>query len=149
MSVAILIGFGIWLMAIFCLLMGMFMLVRVDMPVREKYIMLGLTIFSCLWCLGYGIMVMSESIGQAGLGRTIGVIGVFFFCATVVRFLAFFCKSNSKFTKAFTIVDYVWALVCVAYMTRPEAVSFVRTSYGTAYCANMDIYRGLLSPLLG
>ena len=47
MSVAILIGFGIWFMAIFCLLMGMFMLVRVDMPVREKYIMIGLTIFSC------------------------------------------------------------------------------------------------------
>lgn len=149
MSVAILIGFGIWLMAIFCLLMGMFMLVRVDMPVREKYIMLGLTIFSCLWCLGYGIMVMSESIGQAGLGRTIGVIGVFFFCATVVRFLAFFCKSNSKFTKAFTIVDYVWALVCVGCMTRPEAVSFVRTSYGTAYCANMDIYRGLAFAFIG
>ena len=46
-------------------------------------------------------------------------------------------------------MNYVWALVCVGCMTRPEAVSFVRTSYGTAYCANMDIYRGLAFAFIG
>lgn len=149
MSVAMLIGFGIWLMAIFCLLMGVFMLLKVNMSVKEKYIMLGLTIFSFLWCFGYGIMVMSESFGHARLGRTVGVIGVFFFCATVVRFLAFFCGTNSKFTRAFTIMDYIWAAACVYLMARNNAVQFVRTSYGTAFYAKMDICRAAAFAFIG
>ena len=45
MSAAMFIGFGILLMAIFCLLMGIFMLLKVNMQVSEKRIMFGLQFF--------------------------------------------------------------------------------------------------------
>lgn len=141
MSAAMFIGFGILLMAIFCLLMGIFMLLKVNMQVSEKRIMFGLTVFSYLWCSGYGIMNLSESYHHAYLGRTIGLIGVYLFCVTIVRFLAFFCGTNSRFTRMFTVVDSVWAVVCICLMARPEAVEFVKTDYGTAFYSRFDVYR--------
>lgn len=33
----------------------------------------------------------------------------------------------------FTVVDSVWAIVCIGLMASPEAVEFVKTDYGTAF----------------
>lgn len=144
LSIALFIGFGILVMAISSVVMGVFMLRRVQLERNQKKYILGMTICAYLWCSGYGIMNLAASTTNAYIGRLSGLVGVYCFVVMAQRFFAEYCGLKSLGLKILWYFDWFLAILSIYLMSRPQEASFVRTQYGTTFYASDSIWRKLV-----
>lgn len=141
MTLSSIIGQSLLFMAIMSLVMGLFMTKYVNMPKKEKRVLLIVSFFAFLWCGGYGVMNQSVDFQVASVGRIIGMVGVYGFISFTIRFFQYFCGKRNRLFNIIWLLLFVFGIVCVVLLSRPGLVVFTRTIYGTTYSSGLSFAR--------
>lgn len=89
-----------------------------------------------LWCLGYGLLVISPTEISGYFFRGLGLLGVFLCCPLIIIYGQYISGSLFKIQKLFNLYVTVGGLICYVLVVLPNTVTFVDTAYGRSYLSN-------------
>ena len=133
LSIRLCLGGSFALLGILSLVIGFFMLKAIKLVLKERGIIFSMALFSCLWCMGYGNLILANTSISAYISRCMGVIGVYFFILMSVRFFAYYCDCFGRFFEIQWAIDLLWAISSAIFICNPKSVHFIKTSYGTSF----------------
>lgn len=141
MTVASFMGISLWVIALLSLYFGSVMIRFIKVPKKEKFLLFWMVLSSVLWTGGYAYMNMSASVSYAYIGRLIGVVGVYGFITSAMRFVASYISTIKKSFRIIWIIDVIGAGILVVLLNRPDSVVFTMAEYGMTYRATGSLYR--------